>query len=85
MTTTTGRCSAARPTDPSPCDGPPDAVEIRGAYVSRAREEMTTGTPACEHHGAELLAATAGGRVYPGTAGDDAALRVWYRAHPAPR
>lgn len=65
-TAASGRCDAAHPDDPTPCEGPHDAVEIRARFMSRARDAMTTGTLGCVHHGAHLLARLDGGRVYPG-------------------
>ncbi|GAB2778259.1 hypothetical protein [Streptomyces daliensis] len=77
------RCAAAHPKDPSPCEGPGDAVLIRDQHMSRARDEMTEGVPGCVHHGARMLASLTGGRVYPGPGADPsggAAIEVHTRA-----
>lgn len=66
----TERCQAAHRDDPTPCEGPHDAVEIRDRFMSRARDAMTVGTLGCVHHGARLLASIDGGRVYPGPSND---------------
>lgn len=63
---TNDRCAAAHAEDPTPCEGPHDAVLIRDQHMSRARDAMTEGVPGCVHHGARMLASLEGGRVYPG-------------------
>lgn len=74
------RCPAAHAEDPTPCDGPADAVVIfdypLGGHGSK--------TGACEHHGARLLASLTHGRVHPGSAGPGSALRVYYAAQALP-
>lgn len=72
------RCATAHPDDPTPCQGPRDAVLIRDRQMSRARNAMTEGVAGCVHHGARLLASLDGGRVYPGP-GDqaDAAIEAY--------
>ncbi|MCX4547193.1 hypothetical protein [Streptomyces sp. NBC_01565] len=57
---TNDRCAAAHTEDPTPCEGPHDAVLIRD------RQTTTGGVPGCVHHGARMLASLEGGRVYPG-------------------
>jgi hypothetical protein len=63
--TTAGRCAAAHPDDPTPCDGP---------VVATVLDRQNAGADGCEHHAARLLASLEGGRVYglphatPGTA-----------------
>ena len=57
----TDRCAAAHPDDPTPCNGPHDAVRIIDPQGSK-----TTG---CEHHGARLLASLDdGARAVEGSA-----------------
>jgi hypothetical protein len=50
-----GRCPAAHPNDPTPCDGP---------AVVTVLDAVNAGADGCEHHGARLLATLQGGRVY---------------------
>lgn len=57
------RCIAATRSDPFPCDSPQDAVLIRGPFMSRARDAMTTTVPACLHHGARLFTELHAGRI----------------------
>ncbi|WP_246144819.1 hypothetical protein [Actinacidiphila oryziradicis] len=81
------RCDAAHPDDPTPCEGPHDAVEIRDRFMSRARDAITVGTLGCVHHGARMLASLDGGRVYPGPSGapgDAAAIDAYQRAQALP-
>lgn len=67
-----GRCPAAHPDDPTPCDGPP-AVAVLDAQNASA--------DGCEHHAARLLASLDGGRVHPlPGAPDGAAIRVFTAA-----
>ncbi|MFB7012313.1 MULTISPECIES: hypothetical protein [unclassified Streptomyces] len=64
----TGRCGAALPIDPTPCDGAPAVTVL---------DSSNAGADACERHGARLLAVLDGGRVYAlPDAPDGAALRV---------
>lgn len=72
-----GRCPAAHPEDPSPCDGP---------VVVTVLDAGNAGANGCEHHGARLLASLDGGRVYPlPDAPPGAAIRVFKAAaHTAP-
>lgn len=65
--TTANRCAAAHHDDPTPCEGPHDAVLIRDRQMSRARDAMTEGITGCVHHGARMLASIDGARVYPGS------------------
>ncbi|MFH8752860.1 hypothetical protein ACH4GK_35625 [Streptomyces rimosus] len=51
------RCPAAPPADPTPCQGPHDAVTI----VDRHGSEVA----GCVHHCARLLAGLEGARVHP--------------------
>ncbi|MDI5966447.1 hypothetical protein [Streptantibioticus silvisoli] len=79
---TDSRCAAAHSTDPSPCEGPHDAVLIRErrAVATRKRTGMggvaitgradLDGVPGCVHHGARLLASMHGGHAYPGPSND---------------
>lgn len=66
---TKNRCPAAHVEDPSPCDGPHDAVRVCDQFGGEAY--------GCLHHGAVLLASLEGGRVYPGTG---SAIEVFERA-----
>lgn len=70
-TTEPARCEAAHRDDRSPCEGPPDAVRIVDAAGGQAF--------GCRRHVAKLLAALAGGRVYPAAA-QGAAIEVYHRA-----
>lgn len=75
---TTDRCAAAHDEDPTNCTGPHDAVTIV--------DKLATAVPACEPHGATLLASLYDGRVEPGTV-PGAATRVAEAAdttHPFP-
>ncbi|WP_137235511.1 hypothetical protein [Streptomyces sp. BPSDS2] len=64
----TGRCGTALPTDPTPCDGAPSVTVL---------DSSNAGADGCERHGARLLAALDGGRVYAlPDAPEGAALRV---------
>ncbi|MCB5182865.1 hypothetical protein [Streptomyces antimicrobicus] len=74
----TTRCTAAHDEDPTPCIGPKDAVTIV--------DKLGTAVPACENHGATLLASLYDGRAEPGTV-PGAATRVFAAAdttHPFP-
>lgn len=74
----TARCTAAHDEDPTPCIGPKDAVTIV--------DKLGTAVPACENHGAVLLASLYDGRAEPGTV-PGAATRVFAAAdttHPFP-
>ncbi|MEU0836069.1 hypothetical protein [Streptomyces sp. NPDC005969] len=53
------RCPAAHADDPTPCDGPGDAVTILDGNGGAA--------VGCEHHGARMLASIDGARVEPGS------------------
>ncbi|MFF4763339.1 hypothetical protein [Streptomyces sp. NPDC001276] len=53
------RCAAAHPEDPTPCNGPHDAVRVLGANGSYA--------DGCEHHGARMLASVEGARAVDGS------------------
>lgn len=83
---TGARCAAAHPDDPTACEGPLDAVEVRDRHMSRAGEAQTLGSLGCVHHAARMLASLDGGRVYPGP--DDtngsAALDTYRRAQTLP-
>ena len=88
---TAPRCDAAHRDDPTPCEGPRDAVEIRDRFMSRARDVMSTGVLGCVHHGARLLASLDGGRVHPGPSsqtgrapGEGAAIDAYRRARALP-
>lgn len=75
---TTTRCTAAHDEDPTDCTGPKDAVTII--------DKEGTAVPACETHGATLLASLYDGRAEPGTV-PGAATRVAAAAdtiHPFP-
>ncbi len=65
------RCPAAHPEDPTPCEGPADAVKVIDQHHSEVR--------GCVHHAARLYASLVGPRVYP-VAVESAALEVYYRA-----
>ncbi len=83
---TAPRCAAAHRDDPTPCEGPQDAVEIRSRFMSRARDADTVGVLGCVRHGAHMLASLDGGRVYPGpgdTAGH-AAIDTYKQAQTTP-
>ena len=54
--TTTDRCAAAHPDDPTPCDGP---------AVVTVLDANNHGANGCRHHAARMLASLRGGRVYP--------------------
>lgn len=75
-------CAAAHPKDPTPCEGPHDAVLVRerravatrkrtgvGGVAVTGRADLD-GTPGCVHHGAHLLASMHGGHAYPGPSND---------------
>ena len=66
------RCPAAHPEDPSPCEGPHDAVRIV--------DQHSTEVLACIHHGARLYASLERARVYPTPGNDGAAIEVYRRA-----
>ncbi|WP_254876522.1 hypothetical protein [Streptomyces sp. CAI-85] len=51
-----GRCPAAHPEDPTPCDGPP---------VVTVLDAKNAGVVGCAHHGARMLASMHGARVVP--------------------
>ena len=78
------RCDAAHRDDPTPCEGPGDAVEVRDRFMSRARDAMSTGVLGCVHHGARMLASVDGGRICPGRTGDGAAIDAYRRAQVLP-
>lgn len=75
---TDARCAAAHATDPSPCEGPGDAVLVRErrAVATRKRSGVggvaltgradLDGVAGCVHHGARLLASMPGSHAYPG-------------------
>lgn len=72
MDTTTGRCPAAHPEDPTPCSGP---IVVTVADRFGGRDD------ACEHHGARLLASINGATVHPlPGAPEGAATRVFKAA-----
>ncbi|MFF6931527.1 hypothetical protein [Streptomyces californicus] len=54
-----GRCTAAHIEDPTPCQGPYDAVTVLDGTGN-----VATG---CEHHGARTLASVEGACVEPGS------------------
>ncbi|MBD3550848.1 hypothetical protein [Streptomyces sp. SP18CM02] len=54
-----GRCTAAHIEDPTPCQGPRDAVTILDGTGN-----VATG---CEHHGARMLASLGGAHIEPGS------------------
>lgn len=66
------RCAAAHAEDPTPCEGPHDAVRIV--------DQLGAETLACVHHGARLYASLDRPRVYPMPGHDQAALEVYTRA-----
>jgi hypothetical protein len=75
------RCAAAHRDDPTPCEGPQDAVRIYDRWKSGG------GVLGCVHHGARMLASVVGGLVYPGPSsdvgrrpGNDAAVDAYVRA-----
>lgn len=69
---TRGRCPAAHPEDPTPCDGPP---------VVTVLDAQNAGAEGCQHHGARLLASLAGARVVAlPDAPDGAAIRTFKAA-----
>lgn len=65
------RCAAAHAEDPTPCQGPHDAVTALDAHGA--------GAAGCEHHAARLLSSLDGGRVHCGSA-PGAAIRVFKAA-----
>ncbi|MCM1964875.1 hypothetical protein [Streptomyces sp. G1] len=76
-------CIAGRRPDAAPCEGPGDAVLIRGPFMSRARDAYTEPVAACVPHGAELFATLHGdrtraalheGRITAGPGGDEQAV-----------
>jgi hypothetical protein len=72
MDTTTGRCPAAHPEDPTPCSGP---------VVVTVVDAFGAGDNGCEHHGARLLASINGARVYAlPDAPEGSAIRVFKAA-----
>ncbi len=71
MTANTPRCPAAHLNDPSPCDGPPDAVRV----VDQHGAEQD----ACVNHGSALLASLEDARVERGTV-EGAAIEAFKRA-----
>ena len=67
------RCEAAHPDDPSPCEGPGDAVTV----TDSARRSVL----GCVRHGAVLLATLTGGMVHVGPGGEQGdAITVYRRA-----
>lgn len=70
--TDTSRCQAAHPEDPTPCQGPGDAVTVSDRSGNSA--------DGCEHHAARLLASLEGGHLEPGTV-EGAAIRVFESAN----
>ncbi|MFH8408620.1 hypothetical protein ACH4FX_28050 [Streptomyces sp. NPDC018019] len=72
---TPARCPAAPAPDPTPCEGPHDAVTI----VYRHGREVA----GCVHHCARLLAGLEGARVHP-FAPAAAATEVYLRARELP-
>ena len=66
------RCPAAHPEDPSPCEGPHDAVRVLDQQGAEAL--------GCVHHAARLYASLERPRVYPTPGNDGAALDVYRRA-----
>lgn len=66
------RCVAAHIEDPTPCEGPREAV--------RVADRIGGSVLACVHHGARLYASLDGARVYPQPGHDGAAIEVYYRA-----
>ncbi|MEX2968725.1 hypothetical protein [Streptomyces sp. C184] len=70
-----GRCPAAAPKDPTPCEGPHDAATL----VDRHGREVA----GCVHHCARVLAGLDGARVHPfAPAGQ--ALEIYSRARELP-
>ncbi|SFM01581.1 hypothetical protein [Streptomyces pini] len=65
------RCAAAHPEDPTPCQGPHDAVTVSDRSGGSAE--------GCEHHAARLLASLEGGHLAPGSV-EGAAIRVFETA-----
>ncbi|MFG2820243.1 hypothetical protein ACGFX4_12530 [Kitasatospora sp. NPDC048365] len=65
------RCEAAHLGDPSPCQGPRDAVTVLDRHGDSAA--------ACVHHGIRLYASLIGPRVHPGSV-PGAAITVHQRA-----
>jgi hypothetical protein len=53
------RCECAHPDDPTPCQGPLDAVTVLVGDSNTV--------PGCEWHAARMLASLEAGRVHPGT------------------
>ncbi|MCX4606804.1 hypothetical protein OG402_40985 [Streptomyces anulatus] len=53
------RCTAAHIEDPTPCQGPDDAVTILDGAGNAAA--------GCEHHGARMAASIDGARIEPGS------------------
>lgn len=70
------RCAAAHDADPTPCEGPQDAVRIVDRYGSEVL--------ACVHHGARMYASLIGPRVYPMPGHDGAAIEAYQRAQDLP-
>ncbi|MFJ1782556.1 hypothetical protein ACIOKA_38255 [Streptomyces anulatus] len=76
------RCTAAHIEDPTPCQGPRDAVTVLDGTGN-----ATTG---CEHHGARMLASIDGARIEPGSvvgaatraAAASLTIRCWYESAP---
>ena len=76
MSESTMRCAAAHRQDPTPCEGPGDAVLIRDAAMGRRRsDDDERGVLGCVHHGARMLASLEGGLVYPGPSNDSSGPR----------
>lgn len=76
-------CIAGQGPDAGPCEGPADAVLVRGPFMSRTRDAMTEPVPACVPHGARLFAILHGdrarlavheNRLTAGPGGDEAAV-----------
>lgn len=71
MSSPDGRCPAAHAEDPTPCDGPADAVTIRDQYGAEQG--------GCVNHGSAYLASIEHATVHPGSV-DGAAIEMYRRA-----
>ena len=68
---TAPRCAAAHIDDPSPCDGPADAVLVRDKVAGEAK--------GCVRHAAAMLRAVEGSTVHAGSV-PGAAIEAFKRA-----
>lgn len=73
------RCPAADPADPTPCEGPPDAVAVTEMSDLGVLDHVRKGEAlaACEYHGARVPASMVDGRVDPGPAGSGPCVAVF--------